>query len=120
MYYSLSRAFQVSAAVDAKIAEYRDRLRKLDHYLLSKADLSKIFKSAVEYHVENQSYHTSQCTDVQKGIQLIERAKRRDQDRQFEEAISLYEQGSAELLKVAITAQKENRQEQSDKIRCAF
>lgn len=108
---------QVSAAVDAKIAEYRDRLRKLDHYLLSKADLSKIFKSAVEYHVENQSYHTSQCTDVQKGIQLIEKAKKRDQDRQFEEAISLYEQGSAELLKVAITAQKENRQEQSDKIR---
>jgi len=108
---------QVAAAVDAKISEYRDRLRKLDHYLLSKADLSKIFKSAVDYHVDSQTYHSAQCTDIQRGIQLIERAKRRDKERDFKEALSLYEQGSAELLQVALKAQKDNRPEQSDKIR---
>ena len=31
--------------MDSKISEYRDRLRKLDHYLLSKADLSNLFRS---------------------------------------------------------------------------
>jgi len=108
---------QVAAAVDSKISEYRDRLRKLDHYLLSKADLSNLFRSAVEYHCDSQTSHTSQCTSIQRGIQLIERAKRKDKERSFGEALSLYEQGSAELLKVAIKAQQDGRLDQSDKIR---
>ena len=71
----------------------------------------------MEYHCDSQTSHTSQCTSIQRGIQLIERAKRKDKDRSFGEALSLYEQGSAELLKVAIKAQQDGRLDQSDKIR---
>ena len=37
----------VSRAIDEKITQYRQRLARIDKYLLSKADLSKLFKSVV-------------------------------------------------------------------------
>ena len=41
---------KVQSAILAKCALYEERLRKLDRYLLSKADLSKLFRECVKYH----------------------------------------------------------------------
>ena len=113
---SKSANAQVAAAIDEKISQYRQRLRKIDHYLLSKADLSRIFKSVVDYHVDSQQCHTQNCTDIQKGLQLIEKAKRKDAGRSYGEALRLYEEGMSELLQVAI-GQQQTQPETSEKIR---
>ena len=41
---------KVRDAILTKCAQYEERLRKLDRYLLSKADLSKLFFDCVTFH----------------------------------------------------------------------
>ena len=41
---------KVRAAILNKCAQYEERLHKLDRYLLSKADLSKLFFDCVTFH----------------------------------------------------------------------
>ena len=93
----------VSHAIDEKISQYRDRLARIEKYLLSKADLSQLFKAVVvEQHSlllqnnnlektdsdENSHKTSSQLINVdkdiciesvlQQGLASIEKAKRKD------------------------------------------
>ena len=111
---------KVSQAIDEKINQYRERLKRIEKYLLSKKDLSQLFKSVVNYQ---QSLETSQrnfetkCVDVdedeygverilQKGLASIEKAKRRDANHHYAEALKLYEEGMMDLLSVAVDKQE--------------
>ena len=46
---------KVKEAILSKCALYEERLRKLDRYLLSKADLSKLFRECVQFHEKADS-----------------------------------------------------------------
>jgi hypothetical protein len=45
---------RVQAAILNKCSLYEDRLRKLDRYLLSKADLSRLFFDCVQFHEKSE------------------------------------------------------------------
>ena len=100
----------VAKAIDQKIEQYRDRLRVIDKYLLSKADLSGVLKSVVDYH------HGVPVPDdaLQRSLQIIDRAKRRDGRGHHQESLGLYEEGMTGLLEAAELASDQNA---SEKIR---
>lgn len=116
----------VRHAINIKCQQYSERLRKLDQYLLGQADLSKLFKDVVSFHEQNEaevvktpekkaiskdSIHShdsaSSCGSIRdrplfkQGMAAIERGKRKDQRRQYMEALHNYEDGMALLLDAA-------------------
>ena len=98
----------VSKAIDEKIQQYRERLKRIEKYLLSKQDLSQLFKSVVaseqsETNEEDDDIGTE--TLLQRGQGAIEKAKRKDAKHSYKEALKLYEEGIADLLKVAVDTQ---------------
>ena len=122
---SKSGNLTVSKAIDEKIHQYRERLKRIEKYLLSKQDLSQLFKSVVNYQqsllinkeeecLEN-GQRSSQTKDVndehgvehvlQRGLAAIEKAKRRDAKHNYSEALKFYEEGMVDLLAVAVDKQ---------------
>ena len=56
----------VSKAIDEKIHQYRDRLKRIDKYLFSKQDLSQLFKAVVSSHRSSNNIEQ----DTGDGIQI--------------------------------------------------
>lgn len=98
----------VKQAINEKCAQYDGRLKQLDKYLLASADLTDIFKGAVEFHNtssgsqsnSSQESITSEswkglknCPLVKQGIASIERGKKKDLRDQWHEALGFYEDG---------------------------
>ena len=116
----------VSKAIDEKIHQYRDRLKRIEKYLFSKQDLSQLFKAVVSSHRSTNNIEQvagdgiqigkivngdDECgRDVEiilkRGLDAIEKAKRRDAKHNYKEALSLYEEGMMDLLAVAVNKQE--------------
>ena len=116
----------VSKAIDEKIHQYRDRLKRIEKYLFSKQDLSQLFKAVVSSHRSTNNIEQDAGDDIQinkivngdeecgreveiilkRGLDAIERAKRRDAKHNYKEALSLYEEGMMDLLAVAVNKQE--------------
>jgi hypothetical protein len=105
----------VSKAIDEKITQYRERLKRIQKYLLGKKDLSKLFKAVVNsQQVSNNN--ESKLIDVddadeveqalQRGLDAIHKAKQKDAKHNFQEALKLYEEGMVDLLQVAVEKQE--------------
>ena len=119
---SKSGNLTVSKAIDEKINQYRERLKRIEKYLLSKQDLSQLFKSVVNYQqslssankqeecLENNRHFQTKDVDgvehvLQRGLAAIEKAKRRDGQHNYSEALKFYEEGMVDLLAVAVDKQ---------------
>ena len=116
----------VSKAIDEKIHQYRDRLKRIEKYLFSKQDLSQLFKAVVSSHRSTNNIEQDAGDDIQinkivngdeecgreveiilkRGLDAIEKAKRRDAKHNYKEALSLYEEGMMDLLAVAVNKQE--------------
>ena len=116
----------VSKAIDEKIHQYRDRLKRIEKYLFSKQDLSQLFKAVVSSHRSTNNIEQDAGNDIQinkivngdeecgreveiilkRGLDAIEKAKRRDAKHNYKEALSLYEEGMMDLLAVAVNKQE--------------
>ena len=109
----------VQNAIDLKCSQYEGRLKKLDKYLLSNADLSQLFKDVVEQNSakkrpDSQNSDDSgssgfsenwknlkNCPMYREGIDYVEKAKKKDKKGYFQEALGFYEDGSMLLLEAA-------------------
>ncbi len=91
---------RVRNAIEDKCASYEERLRKLNRHLLSKADLSQLFRDCVNHELSRSksksrnSLDSSSCASpaagsvdsevlaenpyLKRGIDTVERAKRQD------------------------------------------
>lgn len=106
---------KVKKAIDDKTDLYEARLKKLDRYLLSQADLSKLFRDCVAHELSLQEENNDDVRSLEgvksvdsvelyenpylkRGLDTIEKAKREDAKSHFAEAIHFYEQGAGQLL----------------------
>jgi hypothetical protein len=116
----------VSKAIDEKIHQYRDRLKRIEKYLFGKQDLSQLFRAVVSSHrssnnIEQDGIQIDNISKIvngddecgrdvenilKRGLDAIEKAKRRDAKHNYKEALSLYEEGMMDLLAVAVNKQE--------------
>ena len=111
----------VGKAINEKIQQYRDRLKRIEKYLLSKQDLSLLFQNVVnseqyrpneengeiEFETKIVSVDDEISVDrlLQRGSDAIEKAKRKDAKHNYKDALKLYEDGLTDLLKVVVDTQ---------------
>ena len=111
----------VSKAIDEKIKQYRERVKRIDKYLLGKQDLSQLFKAVVNSEqsetneengeIEFETKVVSVDDDISieglllRGTDAIEKAKRKDAKHNYKDALKLYDEGMTDLLQVAVDTQ---------------
>lgn len=120
---SSSRRLQDLTAT--KIAQYEERLRILDRYLLSKTDLTKFFKDLQSCHSDDCRSSVSSDTKqlyknplLAKSLDLIRRGRKEDERGNYGAALACYESGLASLLDVLNRGILTERQAESARIKC--
>jgi len=91
------RGQHLRTALEDKASLYEKRLKSLERHLLSKTDLSELFKHCVNTVNERDEPLTK--TDLDEGCLLLERAKRADVREDVTAAVTLYESGADLILK---------------------
>ena len=109
----------VKNAIISKCQQYEDRLKKLNRYLLTNADLSQLFKdvcSKPRPRPDSQNSTSSISSDLRAcplfraGMENVEKAKKGDKKGDFEEALNFYEEGMALLMDVHQDDEEVNQQ----------
>jgi len=102
-------------AIEDKCLLYEARLRKLERHLLSRADLSKLFRRCVASELARSGENppegssllsvltapadrTDETRDFRRALETLDKAAAEDDRGRFAEALHFYELGAGELL----------------------
>jgi len=116
---------QLQNFLDTKLVQYEERLRIIEHHLLSNSDLSRFFKELESCHfddcgssVSSDTKHLYKNPLLIKALDLIRRGRKDDERRDYVAALKSYESGLALLLEVLNTGLLTERQAETARVKC--
>jgi len=116
---------QLQNFLDTKLVQYEERLRIIEHHLLSNSDLSRFFKELDSCHfddcgssVSSDTKHLYKNPLLIKALDLIRRGRKDDERRDYVAALTSYESGLALLLEVLNTGLLTERQAETARVKC--
>jgi len=116
---------QLQNFLDTKLVQYEERLRIIEHHLLSNSDLSKFFKELDSCHfddcgssVSSDTKHLYKNPLLIKALDLIRRGRKDDERRDYVAALKSYESGLALLLEVLNKGLLTERQAETARVKC--
>jgi len=111
--------------LNTKLVQYEERLRTIEHHLLQKSDLSKIFKDLESCHfddcrssVSSDTKHLYRNPLLVKALDLIRRGRKEDERSNYRAALTCYESGLASLLDVLNKGALTEKQTETARVKC--
>lgn len=115
---------QLQNFLKTKLVQYEERLRIIEHHLLSKSDLTKFFKELESCHfddcrssVSSDTKHLYKNPQLVKALDLIRRGRKDDERHNYPSALISYESGLSALLDVLNKGLLTPKQEETARIK---